>query len=275
VSQRLRYSCKRPDRGSYLAQSRNNHRLLDPNHRTVKNPKTDRTVRGEATQRLVTAVALEFPRLHSVDSLLETDSFVRQLKKRGKLGSREKKVARRTLGRLMSKTRLIREALYIDLADDRVKLAGAGLVSASVNLSQLTDAWHKWSENNGPPENEPKQEMIVSEIVANTKKWVQDRMKEPVKKGEENLTNKCPLVLLDISIVHGSNEIDILMTVLYRESVQFMKYIREVIQRARYISHTHTMQLGTREGFPEIGRSAMPSIAEPEAETPEEPPVES
>jgi ATP-dependent Clp protease adapter protein ClpS len=48
-----------------------------------------------------------------------------------------------------------------------------------------------------------------------------------------------------------------LLSILYKDNDTFMKYVREVLQRASCVQKTHTMQIGTREGFPNLGRSAL------------------
>jgi hypothetical protein len=49
-----------------------------------------------------------------------------------------------------------------------------------------------------------------------------------------------PVVLLEAVIVHSA-ELDILISVLYREEDDFKAYVREVVQTAPHVTGTHTM----------------------------------
>jgi hypothetical protein len=225
------------------------------------------TGRGVATERILSALSEEFPTVHDRESFLSSAALARQFgKKVGGLNEAERTSASRTLGRLISDG-AVRESLFLKRDQDRVDHTGVGLVSISINLDRLTqerDYWPekhaKWQDEHsrwtttheGPEPLEPlipKQEAIVKRIIENTRTW------------SVQTEYKYRLVLVNISIVHGSSDFDILILVLYYNNDQYMSYIRDVIQRVPFIQKTHTMQIGAWEGFPEIGQSALQSLS--------------
>jgi hypothetical protein len=201
--------------------------------------------RGAIMQRLITTLARDFPEMHTRASLIQALE----------LDPKERPVFVRTLGRLIrakkgkrGELQTVGEALY-PLIHPAIDLPFTGLVSATVNLVGLREEWKKRDKMTGDKEaSGPNQEGIVSEIITATKTWTAKYM-EGHKEQHKNRMNRCPIVLLDISLVHGSNEIDLLLTILYRDNTEFMRYIREVVQRAPHIQGTHTMQIGMRKGF--------------------------
>jgi hypothetical protein len=232
------------------------------------NSVSPRTRRGAATERIISALADASPAVHDRQSFLISQALARQFgKDGGALSPQDARVAARTLGRLIAQG-IVGEALFLRANHQKVNLTGAGLVSVSIDLTRLSDAWNKWKDEyqswraintawlenrSGPkpeePPVEPSQELLVAKIIADTRAWLAGYLRES--------KNQLPLILRDISIVHGSNDFDLLIYVLYRDTDEFMRYIREVIQRAPFVQKTHTMQIGTWEGFPDIGRSAL------------------
>jgi hypothetical protein len=226
--------------------------------------KRQRIARGLATERILAALADEFPRVHDRDSLVNSTAMAHRFNKESgeELSAREKHIIRRTLGRLISKE-LVGEALFPKGGGDKTNLRNAGLVSVAINLDRLSqarkewsrkhDAWQKdhenWLKEKIGPEPieplEPNQEGIVGELIDATHLWCL----------KQNSTSP-PLIILGIYIVHGSSDFDLLMSILYRDHEEFLQYIRDIIQRTDYVQKTHTMQIGGWEGFPDIHRSS-------------------
>jgi hypothetical protein len=248
--------------------------------------KRSRAKRGDRTEALLTALAQQFP------AVVGRDDFL------GTFTGPERTGAAKTLGVLISGTKRrkdekrtrppVGEALYLRGGDERVGLHNRGLVSLTVNLTQLSATWRTWDEwqresrkhqrdwnawkdgkgeepehlkkPEGLSEHEPTQEWIVNNILKAHNEWVRNYLEnEPERKARRTRRdpyNRCPVVILDASIIHGNSAFDILITVLYRDNNQFLQYIREVIQRAPCIAGTHTMSIAWRTGFPETDRKA-------------------
>lgn len=218
-----------------------------------KNLDKQRTPRGDNVRSILSSLAQEFPYRHSREDFL------------AKLYPSRLKGAARTLGALMAqrsrkgskKKQQVGESLHL-VNGPAVGLDFAGLVSATVNLVELTNDWRLWREQKdaqGESRPEPNQELIVLKIIEETGRWIETEIKNNPQ--NTKLNNRCPIVLLDVSIIHGSSEIDLLLTILYRSNEDFMRYVREVIQRANHIQGTHTMQIGMRIGYPSIGPASL------------------
>jgi DNA-binding Lrp family transcriptional regulator len=222
-------------------------------------PERRQTPRNEVTRRIVGALADALPDVLDRDELRDSAELARRFKKtRDKFLPKEKRDAMRTLGRLVGNG-LVGEALF--LRGEKVGARNIGLVAVSIDLVRLTYEWSRWDRRtkkyeawviqgkkaNEPtkPETEPNQESIVEEIIQRTKAWLIEN--DELDENSDRL--RLPLLLQDVSIVHGSSTFDILMTVRYRSSDKFMKYIREVVQRVGCVRSTHTMQVGLRRGF--------------------------
>ncbi len=223
-----------------------------------------RTPRGEVTERILAGLAEEFPIPHNRASFIDSEALTRRYgKKLGELTRKEKTSANRTLGKLIAEG-AISESLFLKREDPRVNLPVAGLVSISINLDRLTQAreeWpverEKWKQDYeqwkktkiGPaPEEplEPNQEGIIRRIIQRSKKW-----------GARSSENPFSLLLISISIVHGSSDFDLLVIVLFKNNDEYMQYVRDVIQQVPFVQKTHTMQIGAWFGFPEIGHARI------------------
>ena len=144
------------------------------------------------------------------------------------------------LGRLISRD-IIEERLTLNDGAARVGLSGRALIGVSLNIEAL-----RMSQKN--------QNDIIDEILNETAAWLDEieGKKRPVP----------PIVIRDISIVHGSDQFDILLTVLHsketvprpdrneREDIIYY-YVREVIQRrVDGVNGTRTMGLASSRAYP-------------------------
>jgi DNA-binding Lrp family transcriptional regulator len=210
-----------------------------------------RAERGAATERILDALAEEYPNVHNRDSFINSTALARKFKKTGELSEPEKTSASRTLGRLISEG-IVRETLFLQGSKPKVDLKGAGLVSVSINLDRLSQEHKRWkgdlSKGISSAKPEPTQEVIVEDIIENTRAW------------NSNSDDKHRLLLINISIVHGSGDFDLLILVLYRNYDEYMRYVRDVIQRVEFVQKTHTMQIGGWEGFPEIEKPIVTKL---------------
>ncbi len=215
------------------------------------------TKRGEASERLIHALAAEFPSIHSRQTLVESDSLRRRFGKgpNEPLSDKEQRAVSKTLGRLIGDA-TISESLWLHGNDDKVALRAVGLIAVSVDIASLRQAWivwqkaHRTEEASGEGRSsdelgrdpEPTQELIVSEIILKSREWI----------GDNTVNGKLPLALTNISIIHGSDAFDILITAISADVQHFLQYTREVVQRADHVAGTHTMQIAQSYGFPKL-----------------------
>jgi hypothetical protein len=204
---------------------------------------------------IIKAIADDYPTvLHDRDSFLRS----RALKKavRGTPDAAVKKSLSR------AKHGAIPEILVLGRNHERVMLPEIGMVAISVSISSLNaeredwkdgagKAWWAWKKSRSgpephPSEPEPTQEVILRRIINSAREWID----------EELLPNKSSpglqLLILDASIVHGSSSFDMLLTVLYHELAHFTRFVREVVQRAKHVNSSQTLQIPFRIGFPKL-----------------------
>lgn len=208
------------------------------------------TKRGEASDRIIRALVAEFPRVHNRQTFVDSDSL-RQRFGKGlgqRLSEKEQRAVSKTLGRLIG-DRTVCESLWLRGDDSKVALGAAGLIAVSVDIASLRQAWTEWDRSRrvGPDEtagddSEPTQELVANEIIARSSQWISDN----------GVDGRLPLALINVSIIHGSNAFDILITATYGEARQLLRYTREVVQRVPHISGTHTMQIAQSYGFPNL-----------------------
>ena len=218
---------------------------------------TNPTKRGEASERVIHALAAEFPSVHSRQTLVDSESLRGKFGKSSdeRLSEKEQRSVAKTLGRLIGDAS-ISESLWLQGNDDKVALRAAGLIAVSVDIASLRDAWIAWqdarrtSEAGGEDhfcdeverDPEPSQELIASEIISRSRKWISDN----------TVNGKLPLALTNVSIIHGSNAFDILITAISADAQRFLKYTREVVQRVAHVAGTHTMQIAQSYGYPNL-----------------------
>lgn len=203
------------------------------------------TQKGEAFERLLLAMAahspvrtgrtelIESPFLSSFHASIDTalETLAETAKPPSQLTDNEKRNAAKALGRMISSD-AVREVLVPNGHDERVNLPESGLVAVSLSLPVLQNQHRKWVED-GRKGRKPSQELIADIIRLKTVKWIID------KRDDEGI----PLFLNDIWVVHGSNSIDMLVQVAYRSALQFMHYVRDVIQQVEGVLGTQTMQI--------------------------------
>lgn len=196
-----------------------------------------------ASERILRALAAEFPRLHDRQSFLESTSLLDFFKKGDETGltENEKRAAAKTLTRLISDD-TISEVLWPRGHSEKVMLPAQGMIAVSVDLGSLREERLVWEANRAGPE--PTQERIVTEIISRSRKWI-----------DENLEGgKLPLHLTNASIIHGSNAFDILISASYKNPYDLLRYTREVVQVINHVAGTHTMLVAQSYGFPHFGK---------------------
>lgn len=208
---------------------------------------------GEASERVIHALATEFPRMHDRDSFLKSQSLKEQF---GDRLPQNISAIKKTLARLAHGHRKgVKEVLWLCGDDPRVNLPAAGLIAVSVDIGSLREEeWTRAERRRvcetgeplpavrGPmlPENRaPTQESIVEEIVIRTRNWIREHTQKGV----------LPIAVTNINIVHGSAAFDILVNVSLAAPDHLLRYAREVIQRIPHVRGTHSMLLSSGYGF--------------------------
>jgi len=193
--------------------------------------------RAGASERILRALAAEFPTLHDRQSFLESPSLLAWYDGEEGLTEQERQAVARALTRQISDG-TISEVLWPRGHSDKVQLPEQGMIAVSVDLGSLREERLSWEETRDGAE--PSQERIVTEIIARSRSWI-----------EENLDNgKLPLLLTNASIIHGSNAFDILISASYRNPYNLLRYTREVVQVVNHVAGTHTMLVAQNYGFP-------------------------
>lgn len=230
---------------------------------------TATTRRGEASERILHALAAEFPKMHSRQSFLQSGSLLERFNKRPdeKLSDKEMRAVSKTLGRLIGdksdqSTRAISEILWLRGGDERVRLPESGLVAVSVDITTLRE--EEWlrsllSEDELrdppvslrgpllPPERAPTQEGVVEEIIARSQNWSRKNTSD----------GHLPILLTNVSIVHGSNAFDILINVSMADEDSLLRYAREVVQSIPHVKGTQTMLVSEGYGFSNVSDSVQ------------------
>ena len=193
-----------------------------------------------ASERILRALAAEFPRLHDRQSFLDSPALKAWYEKEDEaLSDNERQAVARALSRLVSDGS-ITEVLWPSGRSDKVQLPEQGMIAVSVNLGSLREERLTWESSRQGPE--PSQERIVTEIIARTRPWIEDNLDG----------GKLPLLLVNASIIHGSNAFDILISAQYRNPYNLLRYTREVVQVAPHVAGTHTMLVAQNYGFPDF-----------------------
>ncbi|WP_235537384.1 hypothetical protein [Sphingomonas sp. Root1294] len=186
-------------------------------------------------------MSAEFPRLHDRQSFLDSDALRAGYEKDEgvALADNERQAAARTLTRMISDG-TVSELLWPAGHSDKVQLPEQGMIAVSVNLGSLREERLAWEVDRQGPE--PSQERIISEIVDRSRVWIEQNMDG----------GKLPLLLVNASIIHGSNAFDILISAQYRNPYNLLRYTREVVQVVAHIAGTHTMLVAQSYGFPDF-----------------------
>lgn len=229
------------------------------------------TRRGEASERILHALAAEFPKMHNRQSFLQSPELLEKFNKKPGEGltDHEARAVSKTLGRLIGDkgdqaTRPISEILWLRGRDDRVQLPESGLVAVSIDITTLREEeWFRSRLSAGelenpsaklrgpllPPERAPTQEGVVDEIIARSKEWVKEKAKDS--------SGDLPILLTNVSIVHGSSSFDILINVSMKNEESLLRYTREVVQRIPHVSGTQTMLVSEGYGFSDVSDSVQ------------------
>ncbi|WP_246152618.1 hypothetical protein [Sphingomonas montanisoli] len=194
-----------------------------------------------AAERLLHALAAEFPTLHDRESLLASPEFLARVGKGdgSPLEDGEQRSAAKALARLIADGG-VAEVLWPRGHSTKVQLPEQGLIAVSVNLGTLREERLAWEVSRDGPE--PSQERIVQEIIARSRGWIADNLEE----------GKLPILLTNASIIHGSNAFDILISASYRNPYALLRYTREVVQIINHVAGTHTMLVAQSYGFPDF-----------------------
>lgn len=199
--------------------------------------------RAGASERILRALAAEFPRLHDRQSFLDSPSLQEWFAKEDGQGltDNERQAVAKALSRLISEE-TISEILWPHGHAEKILLPEQGMIAVSVDLGSLREERLVWENHREGAE--PTQERIVTEIVDRSRRWI-----------EENLDGgKLPLLLTNASIIHGSNAFDILISASYRNPYNLLRYTREVVQVVNHVAGTHTMLVAQSYGFPNFGK---------------------
>jgi len=199
--------------------------------------------RAGASERILRALAAEFPRLHNRQSFLDSPSLLEWFEKEDGQGltDNERQAVAKALARLISDD-TISEVLWPYGHAEKVLLPEQGMIAVSVDLGSLREERLSWETHREGPE--PTQERIVTEIIHRSRKWI-----------DQNLDGgKLPLLLTNASIIHGSNAFDILISASYRNPYNLLRYTREVVQIVSHVAGTHTMLVAQNYGFPNFGK---------------------
>jgi len=193
--------------------------------------------RAGASERILRALAAEFPRLHDRQSFLDSPSLHAWYDGEEGLADHERQAVARALTRSISDG-TISEVLWPRGHAEKIQLPEQGMIAVSVDLGSMREERLAWEAHREGPE--PSQERIVAEIISRSRNWI-----------EENLDGgKLALLLTNASIIHGSNAFDILISASYRNPYNLLRYTREVVQVVNHVAGTHTMLVAQNYGFP-------------------------
>ncbi len=199
-------------------------------------PETGREV--GAAERILRALASEFPRLHDRQSFLDSPSLRAWFdESSGGLKENDRQAVSKALNRLLIDGS-IGEVLWPRGHADKVQLPEQGMIAVSVDLGSMREERLVWETNHEGAE--PSQERIVAEIVDRSRVWIEQNMDG----------GRLPLLLTNASIIHGSNAFDILISASYRNPYNLLRYTREVVQVVNHVAGTHTMLVAQNYGFP-------------------------
>jgi hypothetical protein len=208
---------------------------------------------GDATDRVVRALALESPCLHDRDSFLKCDAIREEFGDQlgAKIPSIKKAISRLAYGPRKG----VKEVLWLCGNDPRVDLPAAGLIAVSVDIGTLREEeWIRAERTRAlaegrpappalgpelPPHREPTQESLMDEIVARSHEWIRDHIQR----------GTLPIAITNINIVHGSDVFDIVVNVSLATPDDLLRYTRDVIQRIPHVRGTHSMLLSSGYGF--------------------------
>lgn len=190
-------------------------------------------MKGEATERLLIALAACAPRRLTRNELIESPELrqAHDMPGEAELSAAAKRNASKTLGRMISAGTLT-EVILPNGNSEKLDLPEVGLVAVSVSLPALNAERDKWIKS-GKSGEEPSQEKMADTIRLDSINWIQSNTK----------FGTIPIYIRDIWIVHGSNSFDMMVVVLYRNTKVFMNYVRNVIQRVNAVHSTQTMQI--------------------------------
>jgi len=191
---------------------------------------------GDATDKILIALARAHPyrpdRDQIIGNILEAENEISNPTVKANLAKR--------LGKLIS-NKIVEERLTLNDLAPKIGLSGRALIGVSLNIEALRD-------------NNKSQHDVIDEIINETSNWVTTI--------DTDSSVLPPVVIRDISIVHGSDQFDILITVLHskktlqiperneREEVIYY-YVREVIQRrVSGVNGTKTMGLASSKAYP-------------------------
>lgn len=196
-----------------------------------------------ASERILRALAAEFPRLHNRQSFLDSPSLREWFRKGDESGltDHERQAVMKALSRLIS-DETIAEVLWPRGHAEKVLLPEQGMIAVSVDLGSMREERLAWESHRTGPE--PSQERIVLEIIDRSRIWIEDNLDD----------GKLPLLLTNASIIHGSNAFDILIGASYRVPYNLLRYTREVVQVVDHVAGTHTMLVAQSYGFPHFGK---------------------
>ena len=157
----------------------------------------------------------------------------------GETADSRKMATAKRLGWLVT-NKYIEETLNINNNSPRIGLPGTALIGIVLNIEILRRIGKT-------------QHMIVDEILEKTKEFIRDNI---------GISAIPSIVIREISIVHGSDQFDILLTVLHSHEIVSGKgseepesiltyYVRDVLQaRVEGVAGTRSMTLASSRAYP-------------------------
>ena len=147
--------------------------------------------------------------------------------------TKNREAAAKTLSRMITRKQL--KEVVVPIPDQSgLNLAETGLVAVSISLTELNNkkkAWFRDKESGLLVGDEPSQVNLAQDLRVSSRDWLNTKFRgEPL-----------PLFVKDIWIVHGSTSFDLIIVVMYRESKDFLNYIRDVVQSIDCVDSTQTM----------------------------------
>ena len=206
----------------------------------------EKTQKGEAFNRLLTAIVSLAPRKIDRQLLLESAALVATHQSDSSLNTKlqalsaaETRNAAKLLGREISNGSIL-ETLHLNGKSPKIGLQKTAFIAVKVNTEKLNQDDHtKWESDKEKAKEsnlqfsdpEPTQELVSERIRDKTIRWILD------KKSDAGFS----VLLEDIWILHGSTSIDLLMMVKYSTDEGIDQYVREVVQRTKRVQGTQTL----------------------------------
>jgi hypothetical protein len=149
-------------------------------------------------------------------------------------GFENRSAAAKRLGRLIRHHDLEERLVVNGFKNDR--LPGRALVGLGVNIEAL-----RAESAASTKEVFITQEDVIEALVRRTREWATQRVQR---------ASALTISLLDVKIVHGAPDFDLLLTILFRRDVDLTDYVRQVVQNTWPIRASSTMLIAYSRAYP-------------------------